>query len=494
MFFRLFSSKWIFALVLIFLLGSGAFLRFTDLSAPLLEFHPTRQLFGAVKARGIYYSTVPNLPAWQKDLAVRQYEGEATIEPPLMENAAAFLYGYFGEQTSIPRAFSASFWLIGALFSFLLSKNLTGSSAAAAGSLAFMLLLPYAVTASRVFQPDPLMVMLIIIFWWGIENWGRNPNWMWTFISGLIGGLAIFVKLPAAFFIIGGALGAIIAHVGLIKSLKLPQVWVTAILGILPPAAYMYYGIVMKGFLGKQFNGRFNPELWFSPYFYLRWFLKLENVVSVLWIALALLGWLVFASRPVKIFLSGLWAAYFVYGMTFAHYISSHDYYSLPLIPIAALSLAPIAVEMFPVFSRKIQFSRSLQLISLVLLLISISLLSIDQYLTRSKNDYQPQAAFWAEVGDAIGHQPGLIALTTDYGYPLAYYGWQKSDPWPLAPDIENFDDTFARLTGKKSYFLINDFEEYARQPKLQKRLTDSYPVLIQGKGFLVFDLLHPKK
>ena len=489
-------SAWAPAIILLFLVAAGAFLRFSDLSAPLLDFHPTRQLFGAIKARGLYYQTLPDAPAWQKDMAQRQYSGEATIEPPLMEHLAARLYGIFGEQTAIPRAFSAFFWLLGGLFLFLLARNLSASGPAATCSLVFYLLLPYAVTASRAFQPDPLMLMLILAFWWSMENWGRNPSWKWTLLAGISGGLAIFVKFPAAFFVLGGAFGAIFAHTNLLKAIKRPQTWAMALLGLLPPAIYLYYGLYMNGFLGQQFGSRFYPELWIDPYFYLRWFLKVQDVANVLWILLALFGWLFFTSRPAKVYLAGLWAVYLVYGLAFAHHISSHDYYSLPLIPIIALCLAPLAAHFLPVFLKQLRHvyraSRLAPLTALALLLGALTLASVSQYIQQRTNDQRSQAVFWAQVGDAIGHQPGVLALTTDYGYPLEYYGWQNSDPWPLAPDIKNFDETFSHLSANKTYFLVTDFDEYARQPKLQQRLTKNYPVLAQGNGFIIFDLYHP--
>jgi hypothetical protein len=493
-------SAWIFNVILVFLILAGGFLRFSDLSAPLLEFHPTRQLFGAIKARGLYYQSLPTAQSWQKDLAVRQYSGEATIEPPLLEHLAARLYTIFGEQTAIPRAFSATFWMVGGLFLFLLAKNISASKPAAMCALAFHLLLPYAVTASRAFQPDPLMVMLIVMFWWSIENWGRAPgNWKWTVLAGLFGGLAIFIKFPAAFFVLGGAFGAVFAHAGLLKTLKRPQTWVMALLGLLPAGLYLFYGLYFNGFLGQQFGSRFYPELWGSPFFYLRWFLKVQNVASVLWILLALLGWLIFANRPVKIFLAGLWAAYIAYGLTFAHHISSHDYYSLPLIPLLGLCLSPLAARILPVFFEQIQSAKSTRLAlnlsratAVALLLATISLTSVDQYIAQRTNDQRARAAFWAQVGDAVGHQSGVLALTTDYGYPLAYYGWQNSSPWPLAPDIDNFEKTFASLTANKKFFLVTDMEEYARQPQLQQRLTKKYPVMAQGFGFILFDLRQP--
>lgn len=500
---NLFNTKWTLSLLLFFVLAGGIFLRYTDLSAPLLDFHPTRQLFGAIKARGIYYKTLPDVPAWQKDLAVRLYVVEATIEPPLMENLTAWLYTFSGVQTAIPRAISASFWMLGGIFLFLLSRDLSKSALAATAALAFYLLVPYSVSASRAFQPDPLMVMFIIIFWWSLENWARKLSWKWAVLSGLAGGLAIFIKFTALLFIVVPAFGAILAWPGLKNALRNRQTWVIALLGALLPGAYLVYGTLLNGFLNQQFAGRMYPDLWLSLYFYLRWFLKLNNVVNILWLTLAFLGWLVFSRGSLRIFLGSLWVSYFIFGMTVTHHISSHDYYSLPVIPIVAVCLAQLAAQVVPAVinyqwpaqaSERTPFPRSLQVVTLVLLLASVLLLTFDQYSSQRADDYRPQAAFWAQVGDALNHQSGVLALTTDYGYPLAYYGWQKSSLWPASADIKAFDKTFAELTANKSYFLITDFAEYDRQPALQARLNTNYPILAYGNGFIVFDLVHPKK
>jgi hypothetical protein len=250
----------------------------------------------------------------------------------------------------------------------------------------------------------------------------------------------------------------------------------------------------MGGFLGQQFGSRFYPELWISPYFYLRWFLTLSNAINVIWISLAILGWLVFADKPAKIFLTGLWISYIIYGFVFAHHISSHDYYSLPLIPIVALCIAPLACDLLTRMNEKLQQSRFFQFIAFFLLIFAFALTSVNQYLAMRNNDYRPQAAFWAEIGNAIGHQSSVIALTTDYGYPLAYYGWQNADMWPLPAGVGKFSEDFDLLTRNKAYFLITDFNEYNREPDLQKHLNENYPVLAQGNGYIIFDLYHPKQ
>jgi 4-amino-4-deoxy-L-arabinose transferase-like glycosyltransferase len=485
----------IFPLLLALLLGLGAFLRFVDLSQPLLDFHPTRQLFSAVKARGMYYQTLPNASFWQKDISYRQWQGEATIEPPVVENIAVFFYKLSGqENTAYPRAVSAAFWLITAVFLFWLARNLVHSTPAALFSVAFFLLTPYSIPASRSFQPDPLMVLFIIIFWWAIQTWSQqwpNPRWHWAILAGLVGGFAIFIKLTAVFFIIGGALGPILAHLNLYKSLKNPQTWLIMLLGVLPAGFYLYDGLYISGVLSQQFGGRFFPGFWIDPYFYLRWLLKVDAVVGLLGLSLALLSWLVFAAKPAKIVLAAPWLGYFIYGLVFPHHISSHDYYSLPLIPLAALSFAPlareIAVKLEP--SLKSRFSWGIFFLLFAFFLTGYASLS---YLAIRQADTRPLAQMNAEIGEIIQHQPGILALTEEYGYPLAYYGWQNVSLWPPAATIEDYRQVFARQTKEKAYFLVTDFAELARQPQLLEKLTE-YTIFAQSRGYVIYDLKAPR-
>jgi len=338
-------------------------------------------------------------------------------------------------------------------------------------------------------------VMLIIIFWWAVEHWGRNPAaWKWTLLAGVSGGLAIFVKFPAVFFIVGGAFGAILAHSDLRKVFRRPQTWAMMLLGILPPGIYLYYGLYVTRFLRQQFEDRFYPETLLSPNFYLRWFQKVDQIASVPWLALAVLGALLFAKRPLRIFLLSLSGAYFVYGLVFDYHISSHDYYSLPLIPILALALSPLAAELLARLWDRAQNSRLALALVVGVFLFVFGALSVEQYLDLRTNDYRAEAAFWVNMGSVLDHQPGVISLITDYGYPLEYYGWQNTDPWLLAPDNKDLSNNFRTLAGKKSYFLVTDLHEFDLQVGLRTLLYRRYPILAQGPRYIVFDLLHPLK
>ena len=97
---------------------------------------------------------------------------------------------------------------------------------------------------------------------------GRIQAWGWA-VLGVVGGLAIYVKFVAAFFVVGPAIAVALVVVG--PMFQKPQVWIMAGLGVLPAGIYIYWGVVQQGFLGRQFSGRFIPSLLLSPVNYLEW-------------------------------------------------------------------------------------------------------------------------------------------------------------------------------------------------------------------------------
>ena len=52
----------------------GLAIRFYDLTDAPLDFHPTRQLYSALKARGMFYENLETVPEWQRDFAVHQWK------------------------------------------------------------------------------------------------------------------------------------------------------------------------------------------------------------------------------------------------------------------------------------------------------------------------------------------------------------------------------------------------------------------------------------
>ena len=483
---------WIFALAIFI----GAFaLRMDDINDLPLDFHPTRQLFSALKARGIYYQTAPNIPDWQREMAIDQWKLQATIEPEFVENLAVFAYKIKGtDDLSLPRIFSVIFWMLSALFLFLTVRKLS-SPDGALFALSFYLFLPYGVYASRSFQPDPLMMLLLAVFIWALANWSDAEKWRWALLTGLAGGAAILVKMVAVFFVAGAAGGAVLKRRHLKDALRDTQVWGIAILSLLPTALYFYYGIVVNGFLSRQFGGRFLPELLTTPSFYLRWGLNLDQVVGFLVIALAPLGLLLFPkSRNGMI--RGLWVGYVAYGLYFNYHFSTHDYYQIPFILVAALSLAPLA----SMLTKTIRTRRKGWLPPLVLLgAWTLALLGAAWTVhTELRTDYRPLAATYRQVGDLLRDEGKVVALTEDYAYRLNYWGWLNVTNFPSAGDLwyqekrgdpQEFKTVFEKNTKNRAFFLVTDFAEWEKQDDLREYLTEHYPLYAEDDAYLIFDL-----
>jgi len=479
------------ALFIIFILGIG--IRFYDLTDLPLDFHSTRQLLSAIKARGMYYSTRMDVATEYKSFAVQQWQFRASVEPEFFERVVAFTYQFTGEKVWIARIYSSMFWMIGAIFLFSLARKLTNIDGAIA-STAFYVFLPYAIIASRSFQPDPLMTMLIIIFLWAVYEWSEKQTYQYAIIAGLFGGFAIFIKFVAAFFVISGGLGAVTSHKSIKEALKNPQLYVMSILGIIPGAAYLIYGIFFTDYLGQQFGGRFIPTLFLSPSYYVGWLNMLNLVMGGFVLMFALLG-LFFYDDKKRRFILSLWLGYLTFGIYFNFHISTHDYYSLPLIPIAALSIASLTSFLFTKLSE-LTSTNFLRLSSFFFLLLGLLAITWNTRNILNAVDYRPEEKMWQEISQIIDGY-NVAGLTQDYGSRIAYFGWRSITDMPSYGDIlystqrtgkNDFEERFNAIISKKDLFLVTDFNDLNRQPLLKEKL-ETYPIFSEGDGYVIYDI-----
>jgi hypothetical protein len=494
----LFSSRVSRAAVLLLMFATAFAIRLYDLSDPPLDFHPTRQLLSAMKARAFYYETQPDgISTEQLERGIYLARLKATVEPVVFERLAAFTYRFTGEQLWVARVYSSLFWLLGALFLFLLLREFTSFDGAIV-STAYYLFFPYAIIASRSFQPDIIMVTLIVCFWWMLARWLRNPSWTNALLAGLFGGLAIFIKFSAAFFVIGPALGLVLSRSSFRDLLRNAQIWVMAIVGSFPALLYLIYGIFIEGNLGGQFAGRFIPSLLLNPLNYLQWAVKADLAAGGIFIALALLGFFLTDKGPLRSLMAGLWISYLAYSLFFDYHVATHDYYHLPLIAIVAVSLSPLGSGFLARLAEStVQGPQRGAVYAILLFGLFISVWGVRNQM--KDVDYRPQAVMFSSLGETL-RQEKIVALTQDYGARLEYWGMISTFTWPYIGDETyvnarggeiSFDDLFAEQSSKKDYFLITDFEEFNRQPLLKERLK-GYPVYMQGDGFVIYDLRNP--
>jgi 4-amino-4-deoxy-L-arabinose transferase-like glycosyltransferase len=490
-------SIWV-TLGLIIIMGLG--IRLYDLTDPPLDFHSTRQLWSAIIARGMYYQGLDDVPAWQRDLAVETWKSKPAIEPTIFESIVAFTYRVVGQEIIwIPRIYSSLFWMIGGLGLYLLARDMTSIDGGVI-ALAFYIFVPFGAIASRSFQPDPLMVMWIILTWWGFSRWVQSPSWKTAIIAGLFAGIAMIIKSVAIFMLFGGMIALVWSGYGIKKGLKDLQVWVIAILSALPLAAYTIYGLLALG-MESQFQGRFFPELLKDPTHYVRWLGEMKSIVGFSGLVLGLLGIFLFRKVTQRAFVIGLWAGYFLYGLLFPYHFVTHNYYHLPLIPLVALSLAPVADSIFErLVSLNLGWILKSGLIGVIIFATGYQMWDIRVELAQA--DYRHEPAYWSMLADRVGRSNQIVALTQDYGYRLEYYGWLEVRNWPETGQLAyrdlrggkpfEFEQWFDEETLDMDYFLVTRIKELDRQPELRDMLYTHYTISDQGEGFVLFDLNQP--
>jgi 4-amino-4-deoxy-L-arabinose transferase-like glycosyltransferase len=482
-------------LLLIFSLGLG--IRLYDLTDPPLDYHPTRQLRSAIIARGMYSSLHAFPPEEKRLFAVEQWQKEAVIEPVVLESIVAASYALIGgEYVWIARLYSSLFWFLGGLAILGLAKEWASFDGAMI-ALVFYFFNPFGVIASRTFQPDPLMVSLAVGALWAIYRWHKHQTWVRAVIAGLLAGAAIFVKSVAIFPLIMAMAGLLFVSPSWRFLLGRGQVWCMVGLTILPGALYHVYGIFIDGFLGQQFSLRFFPSLLVSPSFYIHWLDVIGRTIGFGAFFVALSGLLLLRFKPEGGMAIGYLLGYFIYGMTLPYHITTHDYYQLPLVPMVALLLAPVAAIMYEHLgvNRKL-FSR---LGVSAILVLAVLTYSWQARSILARTDFRPEIARWEDLGRKL-EGSRIVALTHDYGYRLVYYGWLTTEHWPHLGDINLLEmagqaqipimERFTELTQDMDYFLVVNMEEFQRQPELQEILYSHYPLISSGsEAYLLFEL-----
>jgi len=494
--FSKFSGKRLHLTHLLFagLLLLGAVLRLIDLTDPPLDFHPTRQLRGMLIARDIYYHITPNADAERANLAAEFRERLGKYEPPIFETLVAWTYRYTGgESIAVPRVYDTVFWLLASIALYALARRFSSDTAALV-TLAFFLVLPFSVQASRSFQPDPLMTSLFIGGFYFLYRWVEEKTWRWAILAASFLGFAALVKIVIAFFIAPLAIAAVLLSYGIKRFWKSPQVWTMAFLIATP--AFVYY-IVSTGENSSEFFFNRTIEmlgLLTSTKFYLHWMTFIGSLFGLPILYLSFLG-TVFMPPRGRILTLSLWLGYFLYGISLPFQIYTHSYYHIQLIPLVALGLAPLAKPVLEAIPQQ----KFWKLVLASVLLVGIAYPSwVARSILVAKN-FRNEPAFWEKVADAIPTDKNTVALTQDYGYRLMYFGWRKVALWPLSTKMMevrgNSIDAqaeFDKLAKGKGYFLVTAFGQLKQQPGLQEILAQ-YPVLSEGDGYIIYDLRPPK-
>ncbi len=485
------------------LLALGIAVRFINLTNPPLDFIAWRQLRSASIARGMYYQMIPSADPQTRQLAIGLGSGFEKLEPEIFERMVALTYFLTGgERLWLARLYAILFWLVGGLALFGIARK-TASIDGSLTALAFYLVLPFGVYASRSFLPDVPMVMMTLLAVYALANWVEKRTWKWVVFAGVTAGLAVLLKVFAVYTVAAVAVLLVTSRLGIRKAIVDRQVWVTA--GVMVVIPSLYYILDIKGGSTAYLSNwvfAFSRMV-FTPGFYSQWLKTVDQLVPLPFVFAGLTG-LFLVDKQKRMVLLGMWLGYLMIGLSVPALIISHTYYNLLLVPLTALSLSPLAGLFFSHLTRQ---SRLLQLsfIGVALLAMAYPCWAAQSVL-KAKN-YRNEIIGWQIMGQVLPRDGGYIGMTNDYNTRLIYYGWLSVTQWPHVSDMQmlaqagqNYDTSyldlnqFNNMTKGYRYFIVTETGELDAQPALKKYLYDNYPLVKVNKfDFPVFDLGNKK-
>ncbi len=522
------------SLLIFFLFLTSFGIRLYHISKPPMDFAEVRQYQLAHIARGYYFEHLDSIPEWRKQIAgLNMQRMGFLLEPRIMEHAAVFGYRVAGaEYLWIPRVLSSVFWLIGGVFLYQIAKKIFTAEEALL-STAFYLFLPFGILASRSFQPDPLMTMMLIGGVFMILRFFERTSLSRLFTAAIFSSCAILVKPYSLFLIFGAFFSVSISMQGVKKSLFNRNTAAFVFLCLLP--AVVYYASIFfssAGFVKEHAGASFLPQLLLHSYFWAGWLAMIGLVVGYIALAGAFIGLFLIREKLQKALLIGLWIGYFIYGLSATYQIHTHDYYHIPIIPIVALSIGPIGASLinrlFILFSswKRISISVIIFLVIFLYLGFGIKKIQLRDYKENIKligatigvypkfhkffDNFEKEVRISKEIGEIVGHSANTVFLTSDYGRSLSYHGELSGLPWPNRVSLQERRERELKIPQKEElfnlryltirthgkyirytpdFFIITDLKEFEDQKDLRYFISKNFSLMVRNDDYLIFDM-----
>jgi 4-amino-4-deoxy-L-arabinose transferase-like glycosyltransferase len=478
-------------------------IRIYHIDSPPLDFEPERQYHSFILARNYFLQSSDSAPEWRKKLWQEAAAEEYVREPPILEHAVAWIYRITGkEQFWISRSLSVIFWLAGGWVLFRLLKNLVGQEAATF-SLIFYLYNPFGIVASRAFMPDPLMILIALLAISCFVRYQSDASRLSLLLSAIFTGIASLIKpfclipLLTTFILL-----TFETHGRSIRSGVASLLWFLAIVGITTLPYYLAGLLPETGFLRGYSSVSIMPRLWFKPYFWGGWFDLIRMTAGYIPFIMGLIGILLTDKGILRSLLLGLWLGYLFFCLLFTYHIHTHDYYHLILIPVIAMSLAPIGSAVFKMM--RLQNNNRIFRWIFTGILIFGAAASVHETRSRWKAvQYyvRTEVTSALEIGKILNHSSDVISLASYYAKPLKYHAEIGGKRWPYtydfrANEIIGLENKPAQLRLQEDmkafplkYFVASDLEELNRQQDLKKLLYDNFPVFKETKNYVIFSL-----
>jgi hypothetical protein len=487
-------------LIVMFLTAVG--IRVYGITNIPMNYHPVKQYRSALTARAMYYSKLVDITDLDKQTAIASLEYIGYLGPPVVDFIAASAYLIYGSEALwLPKLFSVIYWTIGGIFLYFIARRMMNFDAAII-STAIYLLLPFGVLSSQSFQPDPLMIMFMIISLYLIIIFHSEPTTKKLFFAAFISAASILIKPVSLFIIFGAYLGLQIHYRGLNRNLLRDRYLVIfSLITVIPTALYYGFGMIYTTTLDQQAQKSFLPQLLIQFNYWDGWLKRIKIAVGFDVFIGSMLSMFIFPNSWQKKFVFGMWGGYIVMCLVFSYTISTHDYYHLPLFPIAALSFGP-TVTMFFYKLRQQTNMWYMELGVWIILIVALFLSAgVTVQAVQRLPDYHNETLTAGDIGEAVSHSTRTIMLAPYDGKPLMYYGKLAGKHWPYWYDIrdEKLWDVKDMLPAERmgmlatdmnpEFFIVTDIEELENQKDLKEYLDETYPVFAHKPEYIIYQI-----
>src|SRR5438067_1211531 len=408
--------------------------------------------------------------------------GYVGTEFPILPFVAAICYKFTGVHEWIGRAQAVFFFAMSLPFFFLFVREIFGETAAMWATF-FYSFAPLNVFAGRSFMPDVPSLSLALIGLYFFLRWIDSEKSTSLFAAATVISLALLIKLPSA--VIAAPFLFLVWQKWRWNFLRRPSLWLFAAITILPSAAWYWHAYqIAEKFYPHHFFGaggiQIETFLWYWKIVRLTGISSLTPALSIL----ATLGLFV-ARREKYTRVFHWWLAAMVLFIVVVGYGNRHQWYQLPLVPIAAaFAGAACAFIGSKIPSRVAIITFSILLASCFSVLACLYVQPL----------YHSSSAELRDAGLELRKLtvPDALIIAADDGDPTIFYyaerrGWhflEKDGIYQGNPsDDRQLIVDFEKLRGRGATHLVftaNTFWWLEYYPEFAQHLTES-ATLIEG-------------
>jgi 4-amino-4-deoxy-L-arabinose transferase-like glycosyltransferase len=419
--------------------------------------------------------------------------GYVGTEFPLVPFLAALLYGMFGVQAWIGRAVSVGFFALSVPFLYRLVRQ-TSNSHAALWAVTIYTLTPLSIFASRAFMPDMASLSLSLVALSLFATWlERAPHATLFIATSLATSLAILVKLPAV--LIGVPLLAMAWDKYGVRAIHRRELVALAALALSGPLAW--------------YTHAYRISLTYPPYHFfgtgvlemaeVGWYVEIVHRLATSsltpLVAAAMLVGLFLPARTASAWVFHWWLLALLAFIVLAGWGNhEHDWYQLPLVPVAAALAGRACAWGFGRVAR-----RAGATLACLTAGVFVAVLAAVTYISIAPH-YEPKRLAWWQAGLALNRltPPEALVLIADDGDPTALYysqrhGWHFLQEFGRAPvdSEEAISELEQRRTEGASYLVLraNTFWWRERYRAFRAHLEARYRRVHETEAYLIFNL-----